>query len=106
VRLSDLSKANHDVLDCRSMGHAWKHVTDHDWVRSGGEIITFWRTESCMRCGTERERCIDLEQMAVTKRRMHYADNYLMVPGHKRVHRIDALRAMYKPSKKHTKESE
>lgn len=92
MRLQNLSKASDDVLDCRSMGHAWVHVDDMDFKYSFGEIVRFKRLEDCFRCGTTRWRQIDLDLMKITKRGTKYADGYLLQKGSERPTRVDAIR--------------
>ncbi|HLR44843.1 MAG TPA: hypothetical protein VK065_06615 [Brevibacterium sp.] len=97
LRLSTLGTR---VLQCRSMGHAWDHVDDHDHMTAAStkEIVRFWREERCLRCGAERTREIDLSRPnAVTVRTvgMHYPQGYLVHGARKRVTRGDALGAQY-----------
>ena len=99
MRLQNLSKASDDVLDCRSMGHAWIHVDDMDFVYRRGQIIRFKRLEDCFRCGTTRWREIDLDEMKIGKRNTKYADGYLLVPGSEKPTRVDAIRVAYRRNK-------
>lgn len=91
MKLQSLGKASQEVLDCRSMGHAWVHVNDEDFVTRRGQIAKFNRIEDCYRCGTIRWRQIDLEEMRITKRGTRYADGYLLQKGSARPTRFDAL---------------
>lgn len=99
MKLESLGKASQEVLDCRSMGHAWVHVDDMDFKRSHGEIVRFKRLEDCYRCTTIRWRQIDLDLMKVTKRGTRYADGYLLQPGSVRPTRFDALQVAYRRNK-------
>ena len=99
MRLQSLGKASQEVLDCRSMGHAWVHVDDTDFVTRRGQIVRFKRIEDCYRCTTTRWREIDLDEMKITKRGTRYADGYLLQKGSGRPTRFDALRVAYRRNK-------
>lgn len=96
MRLNSLRDAGGDVLECRSMGHAWSHMDDSDHERRGGEIVRFIRHEECLRCQTRRWREVDLKAGLVTRRGTHYADGYLLEKGSVKPTRMDALRVMYR----------
>lgn len=88
------------VLQCRSMGHAWDHVNDHDHFRNlrSREVTRFLRDEKCLRCDAERTREIDLGHPSVIDVRtvrMRYPDGYLVSGANRRVRRADALGAQY-----------
>lgn len=102
MRLSTLGP---DVLQCRSMGHAWDHVDDHDHLyradsrgRATNTLTRFWRDERCLRCSAERTREVDLSKpnrISVRTTRMRYPSGYLVSGAKKRVTRGDALGAQY-----------
>ena len=97
LRLSQLGPR---VLQCRSMGHAWEHVTDFDHQRDlrTREVIRFTRQEQCLRCDAVREKEIDLGHPSVIEVRtvrMRYPDGYLVKGSNHRVTRGDALGAQY-----------
>ena len=97
LRLSSLGPR---VLQCRSMGHAWDHVTDFDHFHDlrSGEITRFIRQEQCLRCDSVREKEIDLSHPSVIEVRtksMRYPDGYLVKGSNHRVTRGDALGAQY-----------
>ena len=96
MRLKNLDAARDDVLECRSMGHAWTHLNDAEFERRRGEIVRFVRTEECTRCGTQRWREVDLVVGMITRRGTRYADGYLLEKGSVKPTRVDALRAMYR----------
>lgn len=91
MRLTDLGP---DVLDCRSMGHAWAHLTDAEHQYRGGQVTSFARIEECGRCGTTRRRVVDLRAGEITGRSTRYAPGYLLT-GQPRVSRFDALTTLY-----------
>lgn len=96
MRLSDLGPR---VLQCRSMGHAWDHVDDHDHLMRAGVLTRFMRDERCLRCSAERTREVDLSKsyrVDVRTIRMKYPEGYLVHGAKKRVTRADALGAQYK----------
>lgn len=99
MKLESLGKASREVLDCRSMGHAWSHRDDTDFKQSHGEIVRFKRVEECDRCTTIRWRQIDLDLMKVTKRGTRYADGYLLKRGSVRPTRVDAVLVAYRRNK-------
>ena len=99
MKLESLDKASQEVLDCRSMGHAWVHVDDTDFASRRGQITRFKRLEDCYRCGTTRWRQIDLDLMKITKRGTRYAPGYLLQPGSERPTRVDALRVARRRNK-------
>lgn len=95
-----LSSLDPDHLECRSMGHAWKHVDDHDHMTASSnryQITRFWRLEECLRCGAERDREIDLSGLVVRlgRTRMHYPTGYVLKAPPRRLTRADALGAQY-----------
>lgn len=95
-----LSSLNPEHLECRSMGHAWTHVDDHDHQRltSTKQIVRFWRIERCLRCTAEREREVDLsrpDRVQVKRSRMRYPAGYVIHAPRRRVTRGDALGAQY-----------
>lgn len=97
LRLSQLGPR---VLQCRSMGHAWEHVTDFDHQRDHRtrEVIRFTRQEQCLRCDAVREKEIDLGHPSVIEVRtvrMRYPDGYLVKGSNHRVTRGEALGAQY-----------
>lgn len=101
-RLSELGPR---VLQCRSMGHAWEHVTDFDHLyradsrgRATSTMTRFIRQEQCLRCDAVREKEIDLSHPSVVKVRtvrMRYPDGYLIKGSNHRVTRGEALGAQY-----------
>lgn len=91
MKLTDLGP---DVLACRSMGHAWFHLTDENHLSRRGDLRSFDRIESCERCGAHRRKTIDLQRGEVTKRSMRYPVDYLL-KGQPRTTRFDALVAEY-----------
>lgn len=99
MRIQSLSKASQEVLDCRSMGHAWVHVDDTDFVTRRGQIVRFKWIEDCYRCTTTRWREIDLDELKITKRGTRYAPGYLLQPGSERPTRVDALQVAYRRNK-------
>lgn len=96
MRLENLEAAGDEVLECRSMGHAWSHVDDSEFERRGGQIVRFVRTEECTRCDTQRWREVDLQAGMITRRGTRYADGYLLEKGSVKPTRVDALRTMYR----------
>ena len=94
MRLASLEDAGDDVLECRSMGHAWSHVDDSDHEYRRGQVTRFVRHEECLRCRTLRWREVDLVSGMVTRHGMRYADGYLLEKGSVKPSRMDALRAM------------
>lgn len=100
MKLESLGKASQEVLDCRSMGHAWSHRDDDQWQTDGpGNLVSFVRHEYCTRCGTFRWRKIDLDLMKITKRGTKYADGYLLQKGSARPTRFDALQVVRRRNK-------
>lgn len=93
-RLTSLSDASLEVLECRSMGHAWSHATDTDLDYRAGHLVAANRFERCLRCTSYRIRELDLVNLVIGHARMRYADGYLAARG---LHfsRIDAIAAMY-----------
>lgn len=88
------------VLQCRSMGHAWEHVTDFDHFHDlrSREVTRFVRQEQCLRCDAVREKEIDLSHpyvIEVRTVRMRYPDGYLIKGSSHRVTRGEALGAQY-----------
>lgn len=71
MRLKNLEAAGDDVLECRSMGHAWSHLDDAEFERRRGEIVRFVRTEQCTRCDTQRWREVDLKAGLITPYTTH-----------------------------------
>lgn len=95
-----LTELGQTVLQCRSMGHAWDHVNDHDHFRDlrSREITRFLRDEECLRCKAERTREIDLSHshvIEVRTVRIRYPDGYLIKGANHRVRRAEALGAQY-----------
>lgn len=93
-RLTALSDASLEVLECRAMGHAWSHATDTDLNYAGDRLLAANRFERCLRCTSYRIRELDLVNLTIGHARMRYADGYLAARG---LHftRIEAIAAMY-----------
>lgn len=91
LKLKNLSQASTNVLDCRSMGHAWFHKDDEP--TSNPNVSR--RRERCERCGSERWRDINFTQLLILRRGTKYPDGYLLVEGSARVSRAQALAALY-----------
>lgn len=91
TRLKSLKDASDDVLECRSMGHAWRHYNDEALKANGCAR----RWEECMRCGSQRYRDIDFLNAVFIRRGMRYTDNYLMPTGSPRLSRADVLVMSY-----------
>lgn len=99
IRLSALGE---DVLQCRSMGHAWEHDTDFGHMYRAGSngaptqrMTSFQRREQCMRCDTVRIKRIELGAVITAKTTsIRYPDGYL-IKGRGRVTRGEALGAQY-----------
>lgn len=93
--IHDIGQASTQVLECRSMGHAWSHLDDEDIQYRAGRVVSFRRVEQCLRCDTERWREVNLAKNEVTRRGMRYADGYLLAPGAQPAKRLDAIRTLY-----------
>lgn len=98
--MTRLSTLRPEHLECRSMGHAWSHVDDHDHLQDlrTGDIIRFRRDEQCLRCSAERTREVDLghpSAIEVRTVRMKYPEGYVLVEPRLRVTRALALGAQY-----------
>lgn len=89
--MSVLDRLSREALDCRSMGHAWKHTDDAGIRQRAGEVVSFRRLERCVRCGAQRARTVDLDRGEITSRSISYPENYLLPSGAPRVYRAEVL---------------
>jgi hypothetical protein len=94
-RLDSLTEADHNVLDCRDMGHAWARSNDANVVMGhGGVIVEFAREDVCARCRAVRVRTMEVPSMRISSVSIRYPDDYLATPG-QRWARADARREQY-----------
>lgn len=95
-RLTDITNASENVLDCRDLGHAWHKTNDTNVTRGPrGKYIEFTRVDECERCGTTRRRVYEVPSFRIKSSSMTYADQYLAPKG-KRYARADARREAFR----------
>ena len=68
-------------LECRDLGHNWRHHHDERTTSTRGVVIEFVRTLRCTRCKTERVEVIALPSLRRIRVGYAYPDGYRMQAG-------------------------